>query len=85
MATVELSALTLTLLAAKRQKGLSFADLEALLGRDDVWVASLFYGQSAAAEDEATKLVEALGLEAALIPHRQCPNCQELHLRLVDL
>jgi cyanate lyase len=50
MANVEFSALTQALLAAKRQKGLTFADLEALLGRDEVWVASLFYGQSAASE-----------------------------------
>jgi cyanate lyase len=69
MANVECSALTQTLLAAKRQKGITFADLEALLGRDEVWVASLFYGQSAASEEEAIKLVEVLGLEAALIPH----------------
>jgi cyanate lyase len=68
MANVECSALTQTLLAAKRQKGITFADLEALLGRDEVWVASLFYGQSAASEEEAIKLVEVLGLEAALIP-----------------
>ena len=40
--------ITATLMAAKKAKGLSFADLEASLGRDEVLIASLFYGQSTA-------------------------------------
>jgi cyanate lyase len=62
MADVELTELTKTLLAAKKAKGLTFADLESIVGCDEVWVASLFYGQSAASAEQATKLVEALGL-----------------------
>ncbi|TVS03119.1 MAG: cyanase [Cyanobium sp. PLM2.Bin73] len=61
-----LSSLSQTLLAAKRAKGLSFTDLEILLGRDEVWVASLFYGQSTASPEEAEKLIGALGLDPAL-------------------
>ena len=41
------------LLAAKKAKGMSFADLGAKLGRDEVWVASLFYLQATASADEA--------------------------------
>ncbi len=59
--------ITATLLAAKKTKNLTFADLETLLGRDEVWIASLFYGQSSASQDEAEKLVNALGLDRSLI------------------
>jgi cyanate lyase len=61
-----LSPLSQALLAAKRAKGLSFADLEGLLGRDEVWIASLFYGQSTASAEEADKLITALDLDPAL-------------------
>jgi cyanate lyase len=55
-------AFTETLLAAKKEKGLTFADLEAKLGCDEVWIASVFYGQASASMEEATKITEALGL-----------------------
>ncbi|MFQ6539924.1 MULTISPECIES: cyanase [Aphanothece] len=54
-----------TLLAAKKAKNLSFADLESMLGRDEVWIASLFYGQSTASAEEAAKLGEILDLDSA--------------------
>jgi cyanate lyase len=57
--------LTQTLLAAKRAKGLSFTDLEKILGRDEVWIAALFYQQASASEEEAQKLTAALDLDAA--------------------
>ncbi len=56
--------LTETLLQAKRDKGLSFADLEALLGLDEVCIAAIFYRQATATPAEAAKLTEALGLNA---------------------
>lgn len=65
--SVGLPELTQTLLAAKQEKGLSFADLEALLGRDEVWIAALFYGQASASEAEAQKLVEVLDLPPVLV------------------
>jgi cyanate lyase len=68
MASVEVSELTQKLLVAKKEKGLTFADLESVLNCDEVWIASLFYGQSAATADEATKLLAALGLSADLVP-----------------
>jgi len=59
---MQLPAISEQLLRAKKQKGLTFADLEQVLGRDEVWIAALFYGQASASEDEAQKLVSALGL-----------------------
>ncbi|HAJ64710.1 MAG TPA: cyanase [Cyanobacteria bacterium UBA8543] len=55
--------ITQKLLAAKKAKGLTFADLEKILGRDEVWIAALFYRQASASEDEANKIISALGLE----------------------
>ena len=59
------AATTAALMAAKRAKGLSFTDLEAVLGRDEVWIASLFYGQATASAEEAAQLAAVLGLEAS--------------------
>lgn len=59
---MELPVISHKMLAAKQEKGLSFADLEKMLGRDEVWIAALFYGQARASEDEASKLLSALGL-----------------------
>lgn len=62
-----ISAITEKLLTAKKAKGLSFTDLEATIGRDEVWIAALFYQQASASEDEATKLLTALGLSLDLV------------------
>jgi len=72
--------MTQTLLDAKKAKGLSFADLEAVLGRDEVWIAALFYGQAIASEDEATKLLSALGLGAELAEHLMISTVKGLGL-----
>jgi cyanate lyase len=61
-----LTPLSLTLLAAKRSKGISFAELETLLQRDEVWIASLLYGQATASPEEARALLAALDLDPAL-------------------
>jgi cyanate lyase len=60
--TVEFPTVTQTLLAAKKAKGLSFGDLEKLLGYDEVWIASVFYGQNTASLEIAQKLAEVLGV-----------------------
>ena len=57
---------TQLLLKAKKEKGLTFADIGNLLGLDEVWVASLFYGQATASEEEAEKLMTKLGLDLGL-------------------
>jgi cyanate lyase len=51
-----------TLLRAKKEKGLTFADLEKVIGRDEVWIAALFYRQASASPEEAAKLASALGV-----------------------
>ena len=64
---MQLSDLTHQLFAAKKIKELSFADLEQLLNRDEVWIAAVFYQQAAMSEAEAKLLVDALGLESTYI------------------
>jgi cyanate lyase len=59
---MELSGITEKLLAAKKEKTLSFADLEKVVGRDEVWIAAVFYRQASASQEEAEKIVSALGL-----------------------
>jgi cyanate lyase len=54
--------ITARLLNAKKRKGLTFGDLEKELGRDEVWIAALFYRQASASREEAEKLAAALGL-----------------------
>jgi cyanate lyase len=58
--------ITATLMAAKKAKGMSFADLEAAMGLDEVWIASLFYGQATASAQEAEKLAALLDLDPAI-------------------
>lgn len=59
---------TIRLLEAKKAKGYSFADLGQKIGRDEVWVASLFYHQARADENEAKALLDALDLPHDLLP-----------------
>ncbi len=58
--------ITRKLLAAKKANGLTFADLEEIIGRDEVWISAVIYRQASASEDEASKLISALGLEPSL-------------------
>ncbi|MEA5565245.1 MULTISPECIES: cyanase [unclassified Anabaena] len=59
---MSLPEITEILLEAKKEKGLSFADLEKILGRDEVWIAAVFYRQASASEEEARLLVDTLDL-----------------------
>jgi cyanate lyase len=67
---MEISGITRLLLNAKEEKGLSFDDLGRSIGRSEMWVAALFYGQAQATAAEARQLVSKLGVkkekEAAL-------------------
>ena len=54
---------TQVLLKAKKEKNLTFEDLGNLIDRDEVWVASLFYGQATASEGEANTLISTLDLQ----------------------
>lgn len=59
--------ITEKLFDAKARKGLGFADLEKILGRDEVWIAALFYRQARASAEEAEKLASALDLDKETI------------------
>jgi cyanate lyase len=50
------------LLEAKRERGVSWADLSQAIGMSEVWLASLFYGESSATEEIATKVCRVLDL-----------------------
>ena len=66
--------ITEKLLAAKKAAGVTFADLEAKVGCDEVWIASVIYRQASASKEEATKIVEAIGADASFIePLTECP------------
>ena len=56
---------TASLMAAKKAKGLSFADLDSAMELDEVCIASLFYGQATASKEEAEKLAGLLSLDTA--------------------
>jgi cyanate lyase len=64
---MELPEIVQQLFAAKQRKGLSFADLEQILNRDEVWIAAVFYRQAAMSETEAKLLLETLGLGAVYV------------------
>lgn len=68
MSSTEIPAITEKLLAAKQAKGVTFADLEHAIGRDEVWIAAVIYRQASASDDEASKLLNALGLSDDLVP-----------------
>ncbi|MEP0859579.1 cyanase [Trichocoleus sp. DQ-U1] len=66
--------ITQILLSAKKEKGLSFADLEKAVGRDEVWIAAVMYRQASASEEEASKLLFALELDPSYATElTECP------------
>jgi cyanate lyase len=50
------------ILAAKKQKGLTFEAIAKAVGRHKVWVTSALYGQATMSGEEAQKAVGLLGL-----------------------
>ena len=66
MSAIEIPEITKKLLAAKEAMGVTFAELEEKVGRDEIWIAAVLYRQASASPEEATKLLEALGLSADL-------------------
>ena len=69
---MELLEITKILLGAKKEKSLSFADLETIVGRDEVWIAAVFYRQASASQEEAEKLY--LPWDSALMRPKRLPN-----------
>ena len=50
------------LLESKKAKGLTWTQLSKTVGMSEVWLASMFYGESSATEESAAKIVQALDL-----------------------
>ncbi|TAK01795.1 cyanase [bacterium] len=50
------------ILAAKREKGLTFEDIGKAVDRHKVWVTAALMGQATMSKEEAQKAVKALGL-----------------------
>ena len=81
--------------AAKAQKKLTFEQMAKELGRSEVAVAALFYGQAQASEEDVEKLSRLLGMEAAQLtsltefPHRghtiDMPPKEPLMYRLYEI
>ncbi|KAF8526204.1 cyanate hydratase [Hysterangium stoloniferum] len=53
-----------TLLEAKAKKGLTFEQIGQAIGKDEVWVAALMYGQAKATNEELEKLVNLLDIQS---------------------
>lgn len=65
--------ITKKLLQAKKEKGISFADLSKELGRDEVWISSVIYRQASADATEAQKLVSLLELPESIADELTIP------------
>lgn len=57
-----ISEITQTLLAAKKAKGVTYEELEKVVGQDEVWIAAVIFRQASADMEQAKALVDALGL-----------------------
>lgn len=67
MSTSGLSPACQHLFTAKSASGLTFGQLGSKIGRDEVWVAALFFGSAKADHDELLKLAKVLNLEVAAV------------------
>ena len=54
--------------ASEVKKGLTFAELAKNAGCNPIFLAAVCYRQASATEEQAGKLLEALGLDRALVP-----------------
>ena len=50
------------LLAAKKEKGLTFEAISKSVGKDKVWVTAAIMGQASMSQEEAQKTVQAVGM-----------------------
>jgi cyanate lyase len=62
----EQAALTARLLAAKADRGLTFAQLGERVGRAEVWIATAIFGQATMSVEEADAVASALGVDRAV-------------------
>lgn len=62
------------ILKAKREKGLSWAEIATVVGRHPVWTTSALLGQQSMSVDEATAAVALLGLDPEYVTVlTECP------------
>jgi cyanate lyase len=61
------SEITEKVLCAKSAKGVTFAELASTVGCNPIFLAAVFYRQASATEEQAGKLLDALGLDRALV------------------
>ncbi|MCJ1311177.1 Cyanate hydratase [Agyrium rufum] len=61
---------SVSLFSAKAKKQLSFEALAKELGRDEVAVAAIFYGQARASDEDITKLADALSMDRSTLAER---------------
>ncbi|KZT73196.1 Cyanase [Daedalea quercina L-15889] len=57
---VDLPSICAALFEAKARRGVTFDQIAKAIGRDEVWVAAMFYGQAKLSEEELTKLSQLL-------------------------
>ena len=62
-----LSEVTEKLLRAKSAKGMTFAELAKVVGCNPIFLAAVCYRQASATEEQAGTLLDALGLDRALV------------------
>ncbi|KEF52898.1 cyanate hydratase [Exophiala aquamarina CBS 119918] len=58
---------SVTLFEAKAKKGVSFDELSKVVGRDEVAVAALFYGQAKASPEDIKTLSDYFGIDHATL------------------
>lgn len=58
---------SVTLFEAKAKKGVSFEELSKVVGRDEVAVAALFYGQAKASPEDIKNLSDYFGIDHATL------------------
>ncbi|KAF4570972.1 hypothetical protein EYR36_008299 [Pleurotus pulmonarius] len=63
--TANLPPIIAQLFEGKARKGLTFDQIAKELGKDEVWVASAFYGQAKFTPDELKKVAEVVGINSA--------------------
>ena len=54
---------TAQILAAKKQKGISFQEIAKAVGGDKVWATAALLGQASMAKDQAETVIRVLGLD----------------------
>jgi cyanate lyase len=64
---------TAQILAAKKAKGLTFAEIAKAIGRHQVWVTAALLGQASMSVDEAKAAIKILGLEPEVAAVLQDP------------